>query len=592
MRWTQTLIPTMKENPSDADIKSHQLMVRAGLIRKLTAGAYSYLPLGWRALRQAAEIVREEMDRAEAVEIHMPALQPIELWEESGRAVDYGEDLMKFVDRHKKVNVLGPTHEEVVTDIVRDFISSYKQLPLTLYQIQTKFRDEIRPRFGVLRSREFLMKDAYSFDRDAEGLERTYRSQFDAYCRIFRRCGLNYVAVEAESGPIGGAASSEFMIPCDAGEDVLVRCTSCGYAANMEKAAGAPLAHPGASRRAGIEASGLAGPQARPRLEPLKKVATPNQKTIAAVCQFLGVQPNQLIKSMVYVVGDKPVMVCVRGDHDVNEAKLAHVLGGAAQLADENVIRRVTGAPVGFAGPAGLPDTSVPIYVDQAVTVMASAVAGANAADAHVTGLNPGRDFPLDRVCDVRFVVPGDLCPHCGALLQISRGIEVGHVFKLGTKYSVALGATYLDEKGASHPLVMGCYGIGVNRLIAAAVETLADDDGIVWPMTLAPYQVLVVALRADGPTMAAAEALYGRLAAAGAEALLDDRDARPGVKFKDADLIGVPLRVTVGERGLQEGVVELRDRKTKVVTKVPLAEAHQVVLREIQGQLAALNGA
>ncbi|HOI54402.1 MAG TPA: proline--tRNA ligase [Phycisphaerae bacterium] len=574
MRWTQSLIPTLKEVPSEAELVSHRLMIRAGLIRKLTAGAYTYLPLGYRILRKAEQIVREEMDRAGALELHMPVLQPQELWEESGRMANFGPDLMIFKDRHGKTNILGPTHEEVVTDVVRNFISSYKQLPVTLYQIQTKFRDEIRPRFGVLRSREFLMKDAYSFDCDVAGLEKSYQKQYDAYCRIFSRCGLRYVVVEAESGPIGGSASSEFMVPCDAGEDELVQCPQCGYAANMEKATAQPLP----------------APAEKPPLADLKTVATPDQRTIDEVTAFLGLSADRMIKTLVYVDGaGKPFVVCVRGDHDVNEMKLAHVVGAGAQLADERTILEVTGAPVGFAGPVGLKQ-KVPVYLDQAVSVMVNAASGANQADAHVTGVNPGRDFPLDRVHDLRFVVPGDLCPRCSAAIAICRGIEIGHVFKLGTKYSQAMGATYQDEAGASHTMIMGCYGIGVNRIVASAVEILADEQGLVWPMTLAPYHVLLVPLRVDGEEMAAAEKLYRELQAAGVEVLLDDRDARAGVKFNDADLIGVPLRVTIGGRGLKEGSLEVRDRASGETVKVPVADVAAHLTAEVRSRLAALN--
>lgn len=575
MRWTRTLIPTLKEVPSDAELKSHQLMMRAGMIKKLSPGVYVWLPLGWRVLKKVEEIVRQEMDRAGAVEIHMPVLQPIELWEESGRASDYGPELMRISDRHDKANVLGPTHEEVVTDVVRSFVSSYKQLPVTLYQIQVKFRDEIRPRFGVMRAREFLMEDSYSFDRDVEGLEASYQAQFDAYCRIFNRCGFRYVVVEAESGPIGGSASSEFMVPSEAGEDQLVRCPACGYAANMEKATCRPL-------------PAAADP---PPPEEMKVVATPDQRTIDDVAAFLKVRPSDLIKTMVYASAGGPLVVCVRGDHDVNEHKVSKLAGGPVELADEETIRRVTGAPVGFAGPAVLPPGEVPIHVDRDVSTMVNAVTGANQADAHRTGVNPGRDFPLDSIGDLRYVMPGDLCPHCGGGLEISRGIEVGHVFKLGTKYSDALGATYLDADGKSHTMIMGCYGIGVSRTVAAAIEVLADEHGLVWPMTMTPYQVLIVPIRAQGDEMAAAETLYEALTSRGIEVLLDDRDARAGVKFNDADLIGVPLRVNVGSRGLAEGIVEVRDRATGEVTKVPVGEAADHLEREVRARLDALNG-
>lgn len=574
MRWTQTLIPTLKEVPSDAEIRSHRLMMRSGMIKKLSPGVYVWLPLGWRVLKKVEEIVRDEMDRAGAVEIHMPVLQPIELWEESGRAGDYGPELMKITDRHDKQSALGPTHEEVVTDVARSYISSYKQLPITLYQVQVKFRDEIRPRFGVMRAREFVMKDAYSFDRDIEGLDTSYQKQFAAYCRIFDRCGFQYVVVEAESGPIGGSASSEFMVPSDAGEDAIVRCPACGYAANMEKATCRPLPKPKDTAMAEMAV-----------------VATPDQKTIDEVTAFLGVSARDMIKTLVYVTEEgAPLLACVRGDHDVNEFKLAAAAGGPVELANDATIRDVTGAPVGFAGPACLPRSDVPVYVDRDVATMVNAVTGANQADAHRTGVNPGRDFALDNVCDLRFVVPGDLCPGCGVEVAISRGIEVGHVFKLGTKYSDALGATYLDADGKSHPMIMGCYGIGVSRTVAASIEVLADDQGLIWPMTLAPYHVLVVPLRNDGDEMAAAEKLYDDLTMAGIEVLLDDRKARAGVKFNDADLIGVPIRVTVGARGLAEGIFEVRDRATGDVSKMPVGEAAERIAADVRKRLDALN--
>jgi prolyl-tRNA synthetase len=576
MRWTKTLIPTLKEVPSDAELKSHRLMIRAGMIKKLSPGVYVQLPLGWRVLHKVEEIVRQEMDRAGAIEIHMPVLQPIELWEESGRATHYGPELMKITDRHDKLNALGPTHEEVVTDVARSFVSSYKQLPLTLYQIQVKFRDEIRPRFGVMRAREFVMKDAYSFDVDVPGLEKSYQAQYDAYCRIFNRCGFQYVVVEAESGPIGGSASSEFMVPSDAGEDQIVSCPACGYAANMEKATCQPL--PAAAKPA--------------KHDEMKVVATPNQKTIDEVAAFLKVRPCDLIKTLIYVTEDgAPLIACVRGDHDVNEFKLAAAAGGPVALAGESVIEAVSGAPVGFAGPACLPAGSkTPIYVDRDVATMVNAVTGANQADAHRTGVNPGRDFPLARVHDLRFVMPGNLCPRCNVALTLSRGIEVGHVFKLGTKYSDALKATYLDAAGQSQPMIMGCYGIGVSRVVAAAIEVLGDDAGLIWPMSMAPYHVLLVPIRVEGEEMEAAEKLYAELTAQGLEVLLDDRDARAGVKFNDADLIGVPLRVNIGARGLKEGIVEVRDRASGETVKVPVGEAVAHLKAEVRKRLAALE--
>jgi len=566
VRWTQTLIPTLKEDPADAEIPSHKLMLRAGLIRKLQAGAYSYLPLGWRALHKAIEIVRQEMDAAGAIEILMPVIQPVELWEESGRYKDYGPMLMHFEDRAGRRTALGPTHEEVVTDIVRNHVNSYRQMPITLYQIQTKFRDEIRPRFGVLRSREFLMKDAYSFDVDLDGLNKSYDAMYQAYCRIFDRCGLNYVVVEAESGPIGGDASHEFMVPSDSGEDVLVQCSKCNYAANTEKA------------EVGGKESVLRGQESGEEPKPFKKIDTPGRTTIEQVSELLKCKPHGMIKALIYKADGKPVAALVRGDHELNELKLKRALGAAAiEMADADTIQRVTGAPVGFAGPVGI---QCDVIADRAVGEMKKCVVGANAADAHLVGVIPGRDFSLPPLADLRKAVQGDPCPRCGSAMNLRRGIEVGHVFKLGTKYSKAMGACFVDAKEERREVIMGCYGIGVNRILAALIETNHDADGIRWSTAIAPYTVLVLPLAMQNAELvAAAEKIYAELTARGIDTLIDDREARAGFKFKDADLIGIPLRVAIGERGIKEGVAEIKWRHETEPKKVPLTDAVNAVI-------------
>ena len=556
MRWTASFIPTLKEDPADAEVASHRLMVRAGLVRKLSAGTYTYLPLGWRSLRKAIEIVREEMDRVGALEVLMPALQPVELWKESGRYETFGSDLILFKDRHSRENVLGPTHEEIVTDLVRNHVNSYRQLPLILYQIQTKFRDEVRPRFGVLRSREFLMKDAYSFDADEGGLGESYKKMYEAYCRILDRSGLPYVVVEAESGAMGGEVSHEFMVPCETGEDLIVRCNSCDYASNLERS------------ESGESPGDPEGP-----LEEMKIVSTPGKKTIEAVSSFLGVKEERLVKTLVYQADGEIVFALVRGDHELNETKLKRTLGAThLEMADAPTIEKATGAPVGFAGPVGAEGR---IIADEAVAKMRNFITGANKKDAHLSGVNVGRDFKISKVAPIRFAKHGDPCPRCKGTLIISRGIEMAHVFKLGTKYSQVMGATFLDEKGESHPIIMGCYGIGINRILAASIEKWFDKDGIRWPMSLAPYEVIVLPVAMNEPELVAvAEKIHDELEAKGVEVLLDDRDLRPGVKFKDADLIGIPLRVTVGERGLSQGKVELKRRWQVETSLVPLEAA------------------
>ncbi len=567
MRWTQTFIPTMKETPEGAEIPSHVLMLRAGLVSQLMAGAYTYLPLGLRALKKAERIVREEMDRAGAVELLMPALHPASLWERTGRREAFGNVLIQFSVRRQNREVhlvLGPTHEEVITDLVAHHINSYRQLPLTLYQIQTKFRNEERPRFGVLRTSEFLMKDAYSFDTSLEGLNRSYDKMYEAYCRIFSRCGLDFLPVEAESGPIGGDASHEFMVLADNGEDVVVYCPETGYAANVERAEIGPRK-----------------PQ-RPDvpLEPLKKVDTPGVTTIEQVSQLLKVPPSQLIKTLIYLADEQPVAVLIRGDHEANENKIRRALGASQlELADVDTIRRVTGAPVGFAGPIGL---SIPIWADHDVAGVVNAVVGANQADQHYVGANLGRDFevPDEHFADLRNAQAGDPAPGGNGTLQVRHAIEIGHVFKLGTKYSEALNARFLDAQEQQHPIIMGCYGIGINRILAALIETQHDERGIVWPLSLAPYEVLIDPLNVSQPeVMDAAERLHDQLTEAGIDVLLDDRDVRAGVKFKDADLIGIPLRIVIGGRSLKEGNVEVKWRWQDEPQRVPHETAAQTIV-------------
>ena len=561
MRWSQTFIPTMKENPADAEIPSHRLMLRAGMIRQLMAGAYTYLPLGWRAVRKAEAIVREEMERAGAAEIHMPALSPIELWERTGRLEAFGNVLIRLSLRRgdRKVELaLGPTHEEIVTDLVARHISSYRQLPVTLYQIQTKFRNEERPRFGVLRTSEFLMKDAYSFGTSLEQLDASYRAMYDAYCRIFERCGLKYLPVEAESGPIGGDASHEFMVPADNGEDRIVYCESSGYAANLERA------------ETGRKPPKIATPADAAEL---KKVDTPGATSIEQVSRMLQQPSNRFLKTLIYLADGKPIAVLIRGDHDANEGKIRRAAGaGSLELADEETIRQVTGAPVGFAGPVGI---KCPIYADHDVPLIVDAIAGANEADAHLTGVNVGRDWSVETTHDLRNAAEGDPDPKSGEPMTFVHGIEVGHVFKLGTKYSEALDATFLDEAGQRKPIVMGCYGIGVNRIVAALAETCHDEKGLVWPVAVAPFEAAVIPLNMkDDAVRNEAEAIYTGLQETGVDVLLDDRQERPGVKFNDSDLIGFPVRVVIGGKGLAEGVVEIKRRTDEESTKVPLAEA------------------
>jgi prolyl-tRNA synthetase len=560
MRWSQTFIPTMKEVPAEAEVPSHQLMLRAGLIRQLMAGSYTYLPLGFRALRKVTEIVREEMDRAGAIELFMPALQPIELFERTGRREAFGNVLFNFEVKKGDRRVhfaLGPTHEEVITDLMAKSISSYRQLPITLYQIQTKFRNEERPRFGVLRTSEFIMKDAYSFGTSLEQLNAAYDAMYNAYCRIFERCGLKYLPVEAESGPIGGDASHEFMVPADNGEDFVVHCPACSYAANQERAE---------TGRKPVVPPCVAG-----TAEP-KKADTPNAGSIEQVSRLLKSDATSFIKTLIYKADGKPVAILLRGDHTANEGKIRRATKATSvELADEATILAVTGAPVGFAGPIGI---KCPYFVDHDVAVIAAAIVGANEKDAHLTGVIPGTHFGIAETHDLRNAESGDPCPKCAGTLAMVHGIEVGHVFKLGTKYSVSMDANFVDAQEKSHPIIMGCYGIGVTRVVASIVETCHDANGIIWPLAVAPYSVQLIPLNVtDAEVMRVSNQIYDELTAAGIDVLIDDRDQRPGFKFKDADLIGIPLRVTIGGKGLAEGITEVKWRTDAEARKVKIAD-------------------
>ena len=572
MLYSRYFIPTIKETPSDAEVVSHQLMLRAGMIRKLASGIYNYLPLGLRSIRKFENIVREEMNNADAIEMLMPSVQPAELWQESGRWAFYGKELLRFKDRKEAEFCMGPTHEEVITDMVRREIKSYRQMPVNFYQIQTKFRDEIRPRFGLMRGREFIMKDAYSFDVDSAAADLSYEKMYNAYMRIFERCGLNFRAVEADTGSIGGSSSHEFMVLADSGEDAIVSCDSCRYAANVEKAE-SPLFTVGCDTDP----------------EPLQKVSTPEMKTIADVAAFLNVASDQTIKTLVYASenGDL-VMALLRGDHELNELKLKNHLGwDEIQMATEEQIFACTGSPVGFLGPIGL-QQDIPVLADRVIQGMMNVVLGANEKDQHYINSTIGRDFEVTTFLDIRTVTAGDACPRCDSgKLEMWRGIEVGHVFKLGTKYSKALNATYLDANGREQIIFMGCYGIGIGRTVAAAIEQNHDENGIIFPIPIAPFHCSVIAINTKDPdVMAAAEEIHSRLEKLGVEVLFDDRDERPGVKFKDNDLIGIPLRVVVGSKGLAEGKVEVKIRSTGEVKSLLFEDVVSFVKQLIDAAL------
>jgi len=568
MRWSHYYLFTTREVPSDAEVVSHQLMARAGMIRKLAAGIYTYLPLGWRSIFKMMQIVRREMEAAGAVELMMPAIQPAELWRESDRWDVFGDLLLRIEDRNQRDFCFGPTHEEVVTDIVRRDVRSYRQLPLNLYQIQNKFRDEIRPRFGLMRGREFLMKDAYSFHADDESMDEVYEAMRRAYCDVFEDCRLEYEMVEAASGAIGGSASHEFMVLADTGEDVVVSCPEGDYAANVEKA----------------ESPGLPAPEPE---EPndLREVATPGMTTVAEVIQFLDVSARKLVKTLLYDTESGPVAALVRGDREINELKLASVLGVPhVRLADDALVEELTGAPVGFAGPKGIAE-KVRIVADLSTRGLTNFICGANQKDTHLTGVNWGRDVEPNDWADILLVTEGDPCPRCEGTLELHRGIEVGHIFKLGTKYSQAMGCTFLDAEGMSHPMIMGCYGLGIGRTVAAAIEQNHDSDGIIWPLPLAPYEVMILALSSrDEQVTAVADRLYDELTSRGVEVFYDDRDERPGVKFKDADLIGIPVRIAIGSKSLADGKVELsmrRDREKHFLDPSEAVARVSEILRE-----------
>jgi len=568
LRTSQLYAPTLREVPAEAEVISHKLMLRAGMIRKAAGGLYTYLPLAWRTIKKIEQIIREEMDAAGGQEIAMPIVQPSELWKETGRWEVYGDEMFRVNDRHGREFCLGPTHEEMVTSIVRDEVRSYKQLPLMLYQIQNKYRDEIRPRFGLMRGREFIMKDLYSFDKDEEGMRVSYKKMYDAYTNVFTRCGLTFRPVEADNGAIGGGGSHEFTVLADAGESSIAYCEKCDYAASDEKA----------------ELKTIHAVQEE--MLPLEKVATPGTKTIALVADYLKVSVEKTIKAVAYQnEKDDVVLAFVRGDHEVNEIKVLNAVGAIAlRMADEAAIRTVGGEP-GFMSPIGV-KKGTKIVVDSTVMEMVNAVAGANEVDTHYKNVTPKRDFGEPIVTDIRLVQEGDPCPRCGAPLKMTRGIEAGQVFMLGTKYSEALHATFLDENGKEKPLVMGCYGIGVGRTMAAAIEQNNDKDGIIWPKAIAPFEVVVVPVNAKVPEqLEMAEKIYSELKAVGIDVLLDDRKERAGVKFKDCDLIGYPLRVTVGPKAIEEGTVELRIRKTGET----IVETKEAYLSKVQKLLETL---
>ena len=548
MRFSRYFLYTLKENPKEAETVSHRLMLRACMIKKLASGIYSYLPLGYRVIKKIENIIRDELDKEGCIELLMPAVQPAELWQESGRWDYYGKELLRFKDRKGGDFCLGPTHEEVITDIVRKELRSYKQLPLNLYQIQSKFRDEIRPRYGLMRGREFIMKDAYSFDVDDKSCDESYWKMYNAYTRIFKRCGLKFRAVEADSGAIGGNYTHEFHVLADTGEDTVLSCDNCSYTANIEKAE-------------------CVKPEPIENVEeqkPLEKVETPGKKSVEEVAEFLGVKPENLVKTMIFNLEDgSAIAVLVRGDYEVNEVKVKNHLGvSILELADEETILKVTGGPSGFSGPIGL---KIPVYADFSVMNMRNFVIGANEKDMHFVNANIDRDFKVKEFADLRLAEEGETCPRCKkGKYQQFKGIEVGQVFKLGTKYSKAMNCTFLDENGKERYAVMGCYGIGVGRTAAAAIEQNHDENGIIWPVNIAPFHVILINLEAkDKDFTEKVDEIYKNLENAGLEVLYDDRELRPGFKFKDADLIGIPVQVITGKKSMAEGMLELKVRRT-----------------------------
>lgn len=574
MRLTKTLVPTLREVPAEADIISHQLLLRAGMLRKVAAGVYTLLPLGYQVVRKIERIVRQEMDRAGGVELLLPIMQPAELWQESGRWAVYGPEMFKLQDRHEHSFCLGPTHEEVITDLVRQEIKSYRQLPLMLYQIQNKYRDERRPRFGLLRGREFIMKDLYSFDRDTEGLDLNYQKMYEAYSRIFTRCGLNYRVVEADPGAIGGGETHEFMVLADTGEAEVAYCSSCDYAADIEKAP-------------------CQGPSGKSEVEclPLQEVPTPGMKTVLDLAAYLHSDEKNVIKTMFYNADQSLVAVLVRGDRSVNEIKVQNFLGAVQlEIADEASVVRQLGVPFGFLGPVGIDKLGIRIMADQEIEALVNAVAGANALDTHLLNVNPGRDFTAE-YGDFRRAEVGDRCPVCGFPFKSQQGIEVGQIFKLGTKYSKALGAMIIDEQGREIPIVMGCYGIGVTRTMAAAVEQKNDENGIIWPVDIAPYEVIVVPINArDEAQVKIADDIYNQLNNNGLDVIYDDRPERAGVKFKDADLIGYPVRIVVGKQAVAEGLLEIKWRHSGETILKPLTETISYVRQGLDSLRTVLS--
>jgi len=573
MKASQSFLATLKEAPSDAEVVSHKLMVRAGLIRKLSAGIYNYLPLGLKVIRKVENIIREEMNRAGAIELLMPMIQPAELWQETGRWEKMGPELLRIKDRHDRDFLIQPTSEEVITDLARNEIKSYKQLPVNFYQIQTKFRDERRPRFGIMRGREFSMKDAYSFDRDAEGLKQSYQMMFDAYTRIFQRMGLKFRAVTADNGAIGGSGSQEFHVIADTGEDAIVYCPSSDYAANLEAAESLPLI---TSRAAGNAV--------------MAKVATPDKTNCADVAKFLNIPLEQTVKSLLFAVDQekgpaKLFMLLVRGDHELNEVKASKVPGMTeSRFATEAEIKQACNAPAGYLGPVGV-SADVAVVVDRTVANMSDFVCGANEAGHHLTGVNWGRDLLEPVVLDIRNAVIGDPSPDGKGVVDICRGIEVGHVFQLGTRYSEAMRCTYLDQQGKAQPMVMGCYGIGVTRLLGAAIEQGHDERGIVWPISMAPYEVVICPMGYDKSeaVKTACDQLHNELLAAGIDVILDDRNERPGAMFADWELIGAPFRVVIGDRGLADAQVEFKGRTDAESQNIPLVDIKAKVIAAIE---------
>lgn len=568
MRWSRSFIPTLKEDPQEAEAISHKLMIRAGLIRRVSAGAYAYLPLGYKVLCKVERIIREEINRAGAVELLMPALHPVELWKRTGRYDDLGQVLIKYKDRHGREVALGPTHEEIVTDLVAKEVRSYKDLPLVLYQIQTKFRDETRPRFGIVRSCEFIMKDAYSFDVDIEGLEKNYKKMFDAYCRIFERCALPYIAVEADPGLMGGTVSHEFMVPAEIGEDKIIVCNSCNYAASTAVASTKPAER----HEKGVR-----------ELKSIEVISTPSVTTVEDVSSFLKIKPSELVKTLIYLADGEVLAVLIRGDHEANETKLKNYLKvKTLMLADEKKVLEVTGGPMGFSGPVGL--SGIKILADFALQAMVNFIGGANLIDKHLRNVNIDRDFKVTEWIDARSITETDPCPKCGGKIDFKHAIEIGHTFKLGTKYSESLNAVFLDDKGQERPIIMGCYGIGVNRILAALIETSYDKEGIIWPGHLNPCEVVVIPVKNDDAIlMKEAENIYEHLKKNGVDVIIDDRVKTAGVKFKDADLVGFPIQIIVGKKSLEAGKIEVKSRLTQKAELVDKDKLDEYIKEALQ---------